>query len=843
MKTNFTQKLTFLFQLFLYFFFCGPTYAQCPKLVWADEFDGTALDATKWSYQVGNGCDLGSCGWGNNELQYYTDRNVTVSDGNLVITARKEQTGTNEYTSSRIRTMHKGDFLYGRMEARMKLPIGKGIWPAFWMMPTDEVYGAWPQSGEVDIMEYRGSDPKTNHGTIHYGGLSPENKNSSGYYQLPNGQLNDGFHVYAIEWEPNQIRWYIDGTLYSVKTAQDIAAPYKWPFDQKFHLILNVAVGGNYDGSPDASTVFPQSLLVDYVRVYDTAAPAIEGPDLVQSRTGASYTVAPLLGASYTWRVPAGAVITAGQGTNSIQVAWGETPGEVKVSIDQACGTREYAKLIYTNNLYYDLSFLDFEEQRQLKYLRSNGLYEPFVQNQHPSAVNESPLTGKYTRNSAVQYDVLSYQVSQITDAGAYASQKKKLLMDVYTAAPLNTLIVIYLNNSAIATGQPHPVGRHSYYVARTTKQNAWERLEFVFGARLDTAVHDHSIDNYHILFASDSYTGHTYFIDNIDSYSIGMPSNERDGQAPSAPTNLILTGRTDKSISLAWTASTDNTGVTGYDIFRNGTLVGSTINTGYTDEGLTHSTSYAYTVKAKDAAGNSSAASNSLAVTTDAPPNIAVVKVEAEAYTAMRNVITQACADEGGGQNIASLDNRDYADYRITVPATGTYQLDFRVASTVSTGKFEFRLGNTRLASINVPNTGSGQSWITVSAEANLTGGTHTFRILGTGNTASVNWFSLTATGATANTSAAFKRADGSGSDMSALVLFPNPAFGTVNIHGPTQDPIASVEIVSSKGTLRTVYPNEVHVKLSLEGVASGLYLVKIKQSGKVTTRRLMVQ
>jgi beta-glucanase (GH16 family) len=241
---------------------------ECPTLVWQDEFDGSELDTTKWEPMVGDGCDLGICGWGNNELQHYQAANATVSGGVLKIEARKEKVGGKEYTSARLRTKGRGDFTFGRMEARIRLTQGQGIWPAFWMLPTDEVHGGWPRSGEIDIMENVGHETATVHGTVHFGPAFPDNQFVGASYELQGGAFADGFHTFAVEREPGEIRWYVDDVLYSTKTQAD-TAPHAWPFDERFHFLLNVAVGGNWPGSPDETTVLPQVMEVDYVRVYD----------------------------------------------------------------------------------------------------------------------------------------------------------------------------------------------------------------------------------------------------------------------------------------------------------------------------------------------------------------------------------------------------------------------------------------------------------------------------------------------------------------------------------------------------------------------------------------------
>ncbi len=245
----------------------GPAAAQY-QLVWEDQFDGNSLDPTRWEPMIGTGCP-NLCGWGNNELQYYRAENATVGGGLLTITARQQNFGGAQYTSARLRTRGLGEWKYGRFEMRAKMPIGRGLWPAFWMLPTDSAYGVWAASGEIDVMEYVGQDPSRVLGTIHYGGTFPGNVFSGGGYTLPSGNFNEDFHTFAVEWDETEIRWYVDGVLYSTKTSWwSSGGPYPAPFDERFHLLLNMAVGGNLPGPPNASTVFPQTFEIDYVRVY-----------------------------------------------------------------------------------------------------------------------------------------------------------------------------------------------------------------------------------------------------------------------------------------------------------------------------------------------------------------------------------------------------------------------------------------------------------------------------------------------------------------------------------------------------------------------------------------------
>lgn len=247
--------------------------------VWSDEFNGTTVDPNNWEFMIGNGAEYGIPGWGNNELQYYTGRpeNVYVADGALHIVARRENYAGFQYTSARLRSMNRREVLYGRIEASMVLPSGQGIWPALWMLPTNSPYGGWAACGEIDIMESINLADRI-YGTIHYGGQWPNNTSTGGNFW--NGaNFSQGFHTYALEWQPDEMRWYVDGQLYFTATSAtwySNGAPGnpRAPFDVPFHFLVNVAVGGNWPGPPNASTPFPQHLVVDWIRVYDFAPPA-----------------------------------------------------------------------------------------------------------------------------------------------------------------------------------------------------------------------------------------------------------------------------------------------------------------------------------------------------------------------------------------------------------------------------------------------------------------------------------------------------------------------------------------------------------------------------------------
>lgn len=240
-------------------------------LVWADEFDGNQLDPEVWFFESGDGSQYGIPGWGNNELQYYLPNNASLANGQLTIEARAEAMNGFNYTSARINTRDRFAFRYGRIEARIRLPGGQGLWPALWMLPQGNNYGTWAASGEIDIMEAVNLGVNGNndvHGTIHYGGEWPDNQSSGESYLVP-ADATAEFHVYAVEWDETEIRWYVDGVLYSMRNSwSSTGGAFPAPFDEPFHILLNVAVGGNFPGSPDNSTVFPVTMDVDYVRVY-----------------------------------------------------------------------------------------------------------------------------------------------------------------------------------------------------------------------------------------------------------------------------------------------------------------------------------------------------------------------------------------------------------------------------------------------------------------------------------------------------------------------------------------------------------------------------------------------
>jgi beta-glucanase (GH16 family) len=233
-------------------------------LAWSDEFSGNNLDLNVWNQEIGNG----SGGWGNNELEYYTNslKNVFLSNGNLIIEARKEAISGFNYSSARLTTQNKKSFKFGRIDIRAKLPVSKGMWPALWMLGSNISSVGWPACGEMDIMELIGAYPGRVYGTMHWKNSGGAHASKGTNYNLSSGDFSQQFHVYSMVWAQDLIKCYVDDQLYLTVSATDVGATYPFNADQFF--IFNVAVGGNWPGPPDATTQFPQRMFVDYVRVF-----------------------------------------------------------------------------------------------------------------------------------------------------------------------------------------------------------------------------------------------------------------------------------------------------------------------------------------------------------------------------------------------------------------------------------------------------------------------------------------------------------------------------------------------------------------------------------------------
>lgn len=503
--------------------------AQCNTLVWQDEFNGTTVDAAKWQSISGNGCPT-LCGFGNAEAQRYDPNQATIvkegTNSYLNIQAKYEPNAAfpqQPYSSAKLTTQGKYALKYGRVEARMKLSSGMGAWPAFWMLPAGQ--SNWPFTGEIDIMEAKHRNPKSIDGTIHYDGGGYHYTGRS--YTSPT-DLSTEFHIYAVEWGPNSIKWFIDGNLFHTATPATTVNG-GWPFnDQQFYIILNLAVGSlgtpytsvNGAGVEPIPGDFPAKLQVDYVRVYDGsfANGVIGDAKVYQNETGKTYTLNAIAGASYNWTVPSGATITSGQGTNTINVNWGTTGGDVSAVASVSGCTATTYKLAVTTEVPLPVEKVheDFQSNRNVLYPLKTGVLTEAVANPSATGVNTSALVGKYVRNASELYDVLNIKNVTISNANDYVYGRKKLSFDIYTSAPVGTKISMQLENSLVTTAINYPSGRHSGYKATTTVQNKWETIEFEFEKVIDANTSALSINNVVFLFESNSNSGATYYFDNL---------------------------------------------------------------------------------------------------------------------------------------------------------------------------------------------------------------------------------------------------------------------------------------------------------------------------------------
>jgi len=343
---RFLGKFLFFFLVFQVIASAMTMGQDCSYEVFSDEFDYEGEpNPDHWNYETGGG------GWGNNELQTYTDSrdNSYVSNGTLKIHAKKSESGA--WTSARMVTSGKASWKYGRFEIRAKLPKGRGTWPAIWMMPQESVYGTWPKSGEIDIMEHVGYDPGIVHGTIHTEAFNHQDgTQKGGRIEVPDAQ--DNFHVYSIEWTPEEIKWFVDGEQYFSFSNRN--ATYKeWPFDQPFFLILNIAIGGDWGGAQGIDPELKEAVMeIDYVRVYKDFLPDFEvkGPEAAEEGEEVSFSVPFRDNVDYFWNIPEEAEVIEGEGTNTLTLKWGSTSGPVGCRIVSECEEKEgevrYVKLI-----------------------------------------------------------------------------------------------------------------------------------------------------------------------------------------------------------------------------------------------------------------------------------------------------------------------------------------------------------------------------------------------------------------------------------------------------------------------------------------------------------------
>ncbi len=447
------------------------SYSQCYNLVWSDEFDGTTLDDSKWSSQIGGH------GWGNNELQYYTGgaNNIEVSNSTMKIIAREESINGSNYSSARIRSIGKGDWTYGKMEASIKLPEGQGIWPAFWMMPTESAYGTWPNSGEIDIMEFLGHQTSTIYGTCHYGNDYFDKSSSGNSHNInPNSFVDGNFHHFSIEWEPNQIRWYVDGIHFHTFNATDVGA-YTFPFNKDFHFILNLAVGGNWPGNPDATTNFPVVMEIDYVRVFQKITDVgIVGMNRLEPNTqDVVYSVPQIPNTTYAWSLPLGASLTSGLNTNQITVNWGALGGNVEVYISNDCGTAclVYPVEISINQILNSSFENDFKNWSENTFNGASANWNIDINNPHTGL---KAMCTEVTALSSNNWDV------QISPNQLKTIPGEKYVLKFWAKADAN--------NKEMSIAFIHPTN-YTYYSGQSiTLTNEWLEYTHIYKATNSTA-------------------------------------------------------------------------------------------------------------------------------------------------------------------------------------------------------------------------------------------------------------------------------------------------------------------------------------------------------------------
>jgi beta-glucanase (GH16 family) len=596
----------FLSTAFIFTILATASFAQtlnpCAQLIWQDEFDETSLDLTKWTPTIGNGCSIGLCGWGNNELEYYTDRtdNVKVEGGNLVITSLKESYSGSNYTSGKISSIHQGDFTYGRIEARIKVPKGAGSWPAFWMLPTDQAYGPWPASGEIDIMEYQGKNPNVISGTIHYGTSLSDHQFSGLVYNLPsNGNYYDDFHIFTLDWDSTSVKWYMDGNLYHTFTKDNIN-PYHWPFDKQFYIILNNAIGGDLGGTVDDSSM-PQTMEVDYVRVYsDPVNFNILGKQRVAVNASNEIYYVPSIAAAtdYQWTVPAGATIVSGQGTPQITVNWGNTgsAGNVTLSVLESCGSLD---LVLPVSVYDDNTCMlildDMNGNTNVTYESWNSsVFFESSSNPHQTA-NTSPNVGYLKKTNLTGTNQFVLGQLPINDFSPYESGSRILYMDVYSNAPAGTTVEMRFLNKSKSNGT-YPSGVRTVLRAQTSYVNQWETLLFKFDHIADSSTTIGEIDELAVVFnPEETIAGKFMYFNNIKRGL--LPYNNISGNAsPSAcnVSNESYTVTNNVSSTYLWTTpagTTINTGQSTNQINVNWGTV--TIGKVYLTETLSGCTGY----------------------------------------------------------------------------------------------------------------------------------------------------------------------------------------------------------------------------------------------------------
>ncbi len=528
--------------LFITFLYCVPAQLYSQEFLrWSDEFNGNTLDTNYWEYQIGDGCPS-LCGWGNAEQQSYQKSAIVVENGLLKVKAKKEKIGNSTYSSGRIRSINKFDFASGRIEVRARTPIGRGYWPAVWFLPTENYYGGWPLSGEIDLLEGKGQEPNNTYGTIHYGAYTPNNKYTGATYTLPSGSFTSEFHTYGMVWKSDTIQWFVDNVLYSTKTRANLPE-FWWPYDRNFHFLINLAVGGYFLGNPDASTPDTATLQVDYVRVYqDLKQVFISGPESVlRLAQQKDFYTQKLAGATYNWSAPVGIQIASGQGTPNVKVNWGLKSDSIFVTVTHLGNTHKIGRYIETLPDTCVGKIDDSEFIKSMYWVGSNGTHKSSITNPAKDAINQSNLVNRYYRNGGVQYDALTLHTDLIRSAKAFEDGTLILKMKLYTTAPIGTEVNINFENRNLSANNDYPIGRRCVLQAKTTKSKSWEELTFKLILRPDVNMNEGSINQLVMLLAPKTNGSDVYFYDDFVLQELPCKETLNSVFENEALTNAIL--------------------------------------------------------------------------------------------------------------------------------------------------------------------------------------------------------------------------------------------------------------------------------------------------------------
>lgn len=554
-------------------------YAQDTQFnvrVWADEFNqGAQPNREDWNYELGAG------GWGNNELQTYTEdtKNVRIENGKMVIEARNENT----ITSARLTTQKKHSFKYGRVEARLKLPQGRGTWPAFWMLGENISQYGWPACGEIDIMEYVGYQPGIVHGSLHTPSSYGATVNTSSY-QLADAE--SAFHVYAIEWDEDKIRFFVDDVNFYTY-APSTKNSDTWPFDQEQFIILNLAIGGNWGGAQGVDyNIFPQKYEIDYVRVYQkfNGEVSLEAPTYVQPNAQKiDLQTTDIKGAQYEWILPEGVTITEGAGTSSLKVNWGESGGEVKVKIT------------------YDGQVYESSQSVEVKFSPQSTYYFPLTsaQWQVPGEFEEAFELAENATNLEVNFAVdeprenpyISLPLAGPLDMSAY----NKMTVRMKTEQAPNTMRLDLVDANGEVTAS-----KEVFTLNPLNTDGQWHNYVHYFAPNFEhTSMDESAIKELRLYVNYGIYASSASGVIEIEEIQLEVPEED---PSLSAPTDFTAVNP-ENTIELSWTEANPNE--KGYRLYRQSETQDEAVviaelpldATSYSDKYVKPQTLYTYTL------------------------------------------------------------------------------------------------------------------------------------------------------------------------------------------------------------------------------------------------------